>query len=314
MPTRDGLTKDQRQELDAHIATDLMFGKFPLQVADYEPLKEEVPLHKAHIDAINALLPEKMKNTVIITETKNENRLALENKYKTICDITLAFANKTENNGLAAAMKLGSTNIHSVADLNFKVTIENINTAITPIIADVEYVKFGITALMLSKGLTDATAFLASLGSNRQAVESVSVATLAVEKLFIPLRGDKTYIDLTMQYFNPIGGIQPDEKFYNSITSSLMINQLAHTHTLLDGHVYFMDGTEKKVIKGAQVKNVTTGKLAVSDLLGYYNLAKFRGGVFEFEISAPGYKTITVVITIVMGKHLTMDFILVVSG
>ena len=63
MPTKDGLTKDQRQELDAHIATDLMFGKFPTQVAGYEPLKDEVVLHKSNIDAVNALLPEKMKNT-----------------------------------------------------------------------------------------------------------------------------------------------------------------------------------------------------------------------------------------------------------
>jgi len=312
MPSKDGLTKDQRQELDAHIATDLMFGKFPLQVANYEPLKDAVPIHKGHIDAINALLPEKMKNTVIITEAKNENRLALENKYKPICDITLAFANKTENAGLSAAMKLASTNIHSVADLNFKVTIENINTAITPLIEDVEYVKFGITALMLSSGLTDATAFLASLGSNRQAVESVSVATLAVEKLFIPLRKDKMNIDLMMQYFNPTGGIKPDEKFYTSITSSLLINLLPHSHTILEGHVYEA-GSVQKIIKNAHIRNLTSGRLAISDLLGYYNLTKFKGGVFEFEISAPGYKTIIVVITVVMGKHVIRDFTLVVS-
>ncbi len=312
MTTRDGLTKEQRQELDAHIATDLMFGKFPTQVAGYEPLKDEVVLHKSNIDAVNALLPEKMKNTVIITETKNDNRLALENKYKPICDITLAFANKTENTSLAAAMKLGGKNIHSVADLNFKVTIANINTAITPIIADAEYVKFGITALMLSSGLTDATAFSASLGGNRQAVESVSVATLAVEKLFIPLRKDKTNIDLMMQYFNPIGGIKPDEKFYNSITSSLLINQLAHVHTMISGHVYEA-GSEQKVIKNAHIRNLTTGRLGISDLLGYYHIEKFKGGVFEFEISASGYKTITVVVSIVMGKHVTMDFTLVVS-
>jgi len=55
---------------------------------------------------------------------------------------------------------------------------------------------------------------------------------------------------------------------------------------------------------------VTTGKLAICDLLGYYNLTKFKGGVFEFEISAPGFKTITVVITVVMGKHVTKDFTL----
>jgi len=313
MPTRDGLTKEQRQELDAHIATGIMFGKFPLQVAGYEPLKEEVVIHQLHIKDINDLLPEKMKNTVIITVSKNDNRIALENRYKTICNITLAFAIKTENMGLAAAMKLGGKNIHSVADLNFKVTIENINNAITPLIADAEYVKFGITALMLSKGLTDATAFLASLGSNRQAVESVSVATLAVEKLFVPLREDKKTIDLMMQYYNPIGGIQPDEKFYNSITSSLLINQLAHVHTMINGYVYEA-GSEQKVIKNAHIRNMTTGRLGISDLLGYYHIEKFKGGVFEFEISASGYKTITVVVSIVMGKHVTMDFTLVVSG
>jgi hypothetical protein len=55
---------------------------------------------------------------------------------------------------------------------------------------------------------------------------------------------------------------------------------------------------------------LTTGKLAVSDLLGYYSISKFKGGVFEFEISAEGYKTIIVVVTIATGKHLTMDFTL----
>ena len=309
MPTRDGLTKDQREELNAHIATDKMFGLFPLQVAGYEPLKEEVPLHKSHIDAINTLLPEKMRNTVIITEGKNEKRLSIEEKYKTICSITLAFAIKTGNTSLAAAMKLGARNISYVADLNFLVTIENINKAITPIIEDVDYIKFCITALMLSSGLADATTFSTSLGANRQATESVSVATAAVEKLFIPLRQDKTVIDLMMEYYNPKGGIKPDEKFYTSITSSLIVNHLAHVHTIFDGHV-FMDDADKTVIKGAQIKNKTTGKLAVSDLVGYFNLTKFRGGLFEFEVSAVGYQTITVVVTLVVGKHLTMDFTL----
>ncbi len=307
MPTRDGLTKEQREELNAHIATDKMFDLFPIQVAGYEPLKEEVPLHRSHIDAVNALLPDKMRNTVIITEEKNEKRLAIEEKYQPICSITLAYAIKSENTGLAAAMKLGGTNIHIVADLNFKVTIENINNAIKPVIADIEYVKYGIKPLMLSTGLTDASAFLASLGTNRQAVESVSIATLGVEKLFIPLRKDKTNIDLMMQYFNPTGGIQPDETFYTSIISSLLINKLPQSHTILSGHVYEV-GSDEKIIKNAHIRNTKTGKLAISDLMGFYNLTKFKGGVFEFEISASGYKTITVVLTIVMGKHLTMDF------
>ena len=101
----------------------------------------------------------------------------------------------------------------------------------------------------------------------------------------------------------------PDEKFYTSITSSLIVNHLAHVHTIFDGHV-FMDDVDKTVIKGAHIKNMTTGKLAVSDLVGYFNLTKFRGGVFEFEVSAAGFQTITVVVTIVVSKHLTMDFTL----
>ena len=42
-------------------------------------------------------------------------------------------------------------------------------------------------------------------------------------------------------------------------------------------------------IIGAQIKNVTTKKLAITDLLGYYALTKFKGGIFQFEISALGY-------------------------
>jgi len=309
MPTRDGLTKEQREELNVHIATDKMFDLFPLQVAGYEPLKDEVAVHRLHINALNALLPEKMRNTVIITVEKNEKRLAIEEKYHPICSITLAYAIKTGNTSLAAAMKLGMRNISYVADLNFLVTIVNINQAITPIIADADYVKFCITALMLSSGLTDATTFSGSLGANRQAMESVSVATSAVEKLFIPLRQDKTIIDLMMEYYNPKGGIKPDENFYTSITSSLIVNHLAHAHTVFDGHV-FMDDADKTVIKGAHIKNMSTGKLAVSDLVGYFNLTKFRGGLFEFEVSAAGFQTKTVVVTIVVGKHLTMDFML----
>ena len=313
MPTKDGLTKEQRVELDLHTATDKMFDKYPTQVAGYEPLKDEVALHKGHIKSINDLLPEKMRNTVIITETKNENRVAIENKYRPICAITSTFAKKSENASLAAAMKLGSRKLLTVADLNFLVTVENINTAITPVIADPEYVKYGITAAMLTDGLKDATTFSGSLGSNRQAKESVSVASLAIEQLFVPLRGDKTDITSLMQYFNPKGGIKPDETFYNSIIAALTVNELAKVHTTIDGHIYEA-GAEKKVIKKAQVKNLTTGKLGISDLLGYYCISKFKGGVFEFEISAEGYKTITVVVTIVMGKHVTMDFSLVVSG
>ena len=309
MPTIDGLTKEQRQELDLHTATDKMFGTFSTQVDAYNPLKKLVALHKTHIKDVNDLLPEKMRNTVIITENKNESRLALEVKYRPICAITLFYANNTENRSLAAAMKIGSRQLLIAPDLDLQVIISNINDAIEPIIDNVDYVQYGITALMLSSGLSDSKLFLASLGLGRQVVESVIVATLALERLFVPLRKDKSDIELIMQYFNPIGGIKPDETFYNSIVSTMVVNKLAHVHTILEGHIY-EEGVEKLVIKDVMVKNLTTGKMAISDLLGYYIISKFKGGVFEFEISAVGYQTIIVVVTIVMGKHIVMDFTL----
>ena len=42
--------------------------------------------------------------------------------------------------------------------------------------------------------------------------------------------------------------------------------------------------------------------------LGYFKMEEFQGGQIEFEISAPGYKTITVIIQIKQGKHITIDY------
>ena len=37
-------------------------------------------------------------------------------------------------------------------------------------------------------------------------------------------------------------------------------------------------------------------------------MEEFQGGQIEFEISAPGYKTITVIVQIKQGKHISVDY------
>ena len=85
-----------------------------------------------------------------------------------------------------------------------------------------------------------------------------------------------------MEYFNPIARIKPDQKFYDSIIQSLILIKLPTAHTItLKMKNYTMIG--------AKIKNVTTKKLAIIVLLGYYAFTKFKGGIFQFEISALGY-------------------------
>ncbi len=309
MKTSNGLTKEQREEFEMHLAAGIAFDKFPIQVAAYLPIKDGVANHKLHIKAINDILPDKTKNTVVITEEKNAARLLIENNYKTITNLTQDYADSIQNATLASIMKFGHSQISSVADINLNVAVSNINKAITPIITDIEYLKYGVTATMITDGQTDSDAFHTSLGTNRQATHSVSVASSELEQLFLPLRADKAGFERKMEYFNPIGGIKPDKKFYDSIIESLILVKLPSSHTIFDGNCYFSED-ENDIIAGVQIKNLTTGKLAITDLLGFFSMSKFKSGVFQFEISAAGYKTITVIIKIVLGKHLTRNFIL----
>ena len=64
-------------------------------------------------------------------------------------------------------------------------------------------------------------------------------------------------------------------------------------------------------IKGVIVKNLKNGRIVETDLLGYFKMEKFQCGTIQFEISAPGYKTQTVIIDIKRAKHISIDYQLV---
>ena len=307
MNIKKGLTQFQQEELDALNNIDKTFDDNTTQTNSYEPLKDEAVLLKANIKIINDSIINKLIDGTTDTDKKNAMKTKTATFWGNTNFIIHGFALKYNFIELGKSTKKTRSMLEDIADNNFEAHIEVLHTEISGYLLNPNFIKYGITKPMIDAGLLMAKEFQGFLGTNKHTEGKSAVATDEVERLFLPAKGNYTQIELLSEYFAPEGPA-PDELFYKAIKSALVITHTS-IHTIYDGYIYIAE--TQTPIKGVQIKNLKNGKIVETDLLGYFKMEKFAGGLIEFEISAPGFITIKPILEVKTGKHFNLDYYLV---
>ena len=302
-----GLTQVQQEDLNGYLGLDKIFDAYPTKRDIYKPVKDEAASFKTNIKNISDAIVNKMVDSTEDTDTKNKLKLVSSVYWGNINSIVHGFALKYNFGDLAKMTKLTCGQLMDIADTNYQPRIQVLATSISDYSANTDFIAYNVTDLVISKGLLMAKTFADFLGTNKQTEGKSSVAVDEIERLFLPAKANFTQFGFICEYFSP-EGLAPDEEFYKAIQSGLIIPH-SSTHTIYDGHIYHQ-GTELG-IKGATIKNLKNGRMVESDLLGYFKMEKFQGGTIQFEISAPGYVTQTVILEIKRSKHISIDYHLV---
>ena len=97
-----------------------------------------------------------------------------------------------------------------------------------------------------------------------------------------------------------------DIEFYNLYIAANRIIHTGNRITKIGGFIY-KKGTTIGIPK-ATFKNLETGLTVTADLLGAFLMEKFKSGLFNFEIAAPGYITIHQIIKVSPGSAYLFNF------
>ena len=181
-------------------------------------------------------------------------------------------------------------------------TCQSIYDALTPLIGIPAFDAYGITLLKLDNAKGKKETFVLSSGAVKVQNKKRNDAKKAL--LHTNIHDMETTIALMVGLLSNMS-----TDFQSTFNSLNRTDTTGVHHNILEGSIF--KSTDHSGIAGAQIKLVEhPTHIALSDLLFEYKLDEFPSGTSQFEVSATGYHTITITLTIPKGESLHHDFML----
>lgn len=251
-----------------------------------------------------------------VTLDTNALRKAMTTLAVKCANATLAFANSTNNNTLAALVNFSESTLIKMKKEDVDDTCQAIHDATNANVAGAS--NFGITPI-------DVTDLFAAIGlyrvasqNPRQAIISKSQAKLQVDLMV------REVIDelLVKQLDKMANTLKPTQfEFWSGYKQSREIIDLGSTTakvrgTVLDENDVPLKDVLFKILKTGTIEEVAS---VVTDIKGKFNAAKLPAGFYDFVFEKVGYKTVTETnVKISAGKELkrkiVMDAVIIESG
>lgn len=299
-----GITRIQNNRYTRFKQLQNFFATNAAKVAAFAPLADEVAEMNTTLAALEALIPAKSGNSGGVAQTKDELLDTIAAACGDICTRSRAYALKFDAPGLASKVIWTESAIKHLPDSDVEAAVKDVADAVQPYVSNSAFVPYGVTAAMLAEMVANATAFQGLVGAAKNAMSLSTDANAEIELKLAMLSANGKQFELLMLTFK-----SSDLGFYTGFLANNEEPNLGIRHTGLEGHVKV--ASTGAGIAGAQVKNMGTGRLELSDITGAYSMVKFMPGIYNFEVSAPGYATQTVMLKIERGRILEQDFVMV---
>ena len=297
----DGLNLAQSDEMNKYLGFRILFKKYPTEVALLPTFASRVTLFGTHLSALENEVPDKNVTSTGATIDKNLKKKAVGVYYEDSCQLTRNYAVDIENNTLEKSINYTESSIVHLKDVDVYPKIVAINALITPLLEEVAFKPYNITAKTLSDGLALAASFRDSLHSNSAIQHGQNVAGNTIDARLIPLRADNHSFNMQMTWHK-----KNANAFYLLYDEVNRINQTGNSITRILGEV-FIKGTTTPIAK-AVITNVEIERTVTANLLGHFVMEKFLSGLSQYTVTAPGYHPLTEVIKTVRGESLTHNF------
>ncbi|MGE0637116.1 MAG: carboxypeptidase-like regulatory domain-containing protein [Bacteroidia bacterium] len=251
-----------------------------------------------------------------VTLDTNALRKAMTTLAVKCANATLAFANSTNNNTLAALVDYSETDLNKMKKEDVDDTCQAIHDATNNNIAGAS--NFGVTPI-------DVTDLFAALGLYRVASQNPRQAIISKSqaKLQIKLMVREVIDELLVKQLDKMANtLKPTQfEFWSGYKQSREIIDLGSTSAKVRGTVLDENDVPLKDVSFTILKTGTTEEVAkvFTDVKGKFNAAKLLPGDFDFVFEKETYKTVTETnVHIAAGKELkrkiVMDAVIIKSG
>jgi hypothetical protein len=251
-----------------------------------------------------------------VTLDTNGLRKAMTTLALKCANATLAFANSTNNNTLAALVNFSESTLNRMKKEDVDDTCQAIHDATNANLAGA--VSFGVTAVDVTDLLAAISLYRVASQNPRQAIISKSQAKKQVGLMV------REVIDemLVKQLDKMANTLKPTQfEFWSGYKQSREIIDLGSTTAKVRGTVLDENDVPLKDVSFTILKTGTTEEVAkvLTDIKGKFNAAKLPAGDFDFVFEKEGYATVTETnVHISAGKELkrkiVMDAVIIESG
>jgi hypothetical protein len=302
----NGLTNGQAQEYNRDKKVQTYFTTNASKVSSYAPLNDQFEDFEDHVSNVESLVPRKTVNNTGIATAKKLKKSEAASFWSSICNKGRAYALGIHDEALAADLKRSRSAILKLKDGDVLPFCTHVNDTLSPLVGNADFDNYGITAAVLTSGMTIASDFKNLIGAPGEARADKTAADQELNETFGKLRLNVEQFVLLMSHFE-----SSDPDFLNGFNAVNVIDDIGVHHNGIQGFVKSKsDGSpivDATILHNSNGKSAN-GKSATSDLLGFYNLIKLKPGLNSFDVSAPGKKTLSSVIKILKGQTLEVDF------
>ena len=269
----------------------------------YIPFNREAQNFMQNFTLFQEYTIKKKTNGTGITQEQKELKNKIGTQVADICAMATVYAEQYNNPKLAAAMAISKSYVVTQKDPDVYGLVQDVVNTLQPFLADVNFMEFDITAAMLDSLMNDATTFRDNIKKSSVVENGGSIANKNINEVIKLLDKNVKTFDRLIAKFS---ASHPD--FVAGYRINAALENAPVRNTGIEGIV--MAATTGKPIADAQVTIPKREKETTTDKEGRFTIVSMYAGKCEMEVSAPGFDTKTVLVSITRGKVSTIKVVL----
>jgi Carboxypeptidase regulatory-like domain len=272
--------------------------------SSFIPFATEVTNFTVNFQDFEALIPGKTETATGITTDKTTLKRKVATRLALVCRKTRSYALRFNQPELAAQTKTFDTKIFKMKDADILGYASSVVNLLMPLLPNVDYIPYGITATSLNDITELATSFNNLIGKARQSDSGNTTANTAIDRVIGMLHNNIIHFDLLIDQFE-----DSHPEFVQGYNINSSVDNVGIRHSGIEGTVRNSSG---EVIAHATIQLDGTHKKVVTNLQGIYRLDRVAPDDYVVNVSASGYTSQQVVHRISRGKMNELDFHLAV--
>jgi Carboxypeptidase regulatory-like domain len=247
----------------------------------YIPAKNECSEYAINFALLKTIIPKKDYDAIIgIISTNTDLKEVIAESVQEIAHTTIAYCTKENKTALAASFHISYWDVIKLKQEDVLPLVERISKALTPLLTDVKFMEYEITAPILAALMSNAVTYDNSIGSTGTSSNEASTANVNIDKLTKTMLGQIRQLRLLNarnKTLNP--------EFYTDLILNTRTQHAATRSTGIQGQVLNKLG---QGIPNQQVNITGTNLSAFTDADGFYSFLKLTVGKYTLQTSNEG--------------------------
>ena len=297
-------TKQSRQLTRSQSAENFLV-KNEDKYAILKPFSKAVADLSANNKEINALVPARSQNGKSATAEKKNLKAAIATGVGDICSLVIPYAIDIEEATLFSSVNFTATHVIHMRDANLFGFVTTLVGVITPLLSRENFSGYPVTAADLDTLMIDAGNYNENLGAAKVSKVKSSIASANIDALMKANRLIIRKLNKLINFFK-----KKDPGFAEAYYAATALSHTGAHHSGIRGTIINTASEQPAKEVSVTLEREKSKKTTTAGSNGTYAILKCRAGTWNLIITAPGYQSQTIVVTVIRGKIIELNITL----